>query len=75
MAEGFEKYMKNLKAHKSSNISKDEAMVLFRGTTQGILIGMAGGLMLFYFKKWNLVAGGLLGAMAGGFITRTIMKR
>jgi len=45
-----------------------------KGTTTGALTGMAGGLMIGYYKKYNLFGSAVIGLLAGGLISNFFIK-
>ena len=62
--------VKSLKSNSDSMALKKT-----KGTINGALIGMAGGLLLGYTRKYNLVTSAFLGAVLGGIISLVLFPK
>jgi hypothetical protein len=57
--------------------SNSDSMALkkTKGTINGALIGAAGGLLLGYTRKYNLVSSAFLGALLGGIVSQLLLPK
>lgn len=62
--------VKSLKSNSDSMALKKT-----KGTINGALIGMAGGLLLGYTRKYNLVTSAFLGAVLGGIVSQVLLPK
>lgn len=67
--------MKDYLAEAKSIVDKDKRELLFQNTKNsinGALGGLVVGLMIGYYKNFNLYASGIVGMIAGGLIASMI---
>jgi proteasome assembly chaperone (PAC2) family protein len=62
--------VKNLKSNSDSMALKKT-----KGTINGAIMGAAGGLLLGYTRKYNLVTSAFLGAVLGGIISQLLLPK
>ncbi len=72
MAEAKE-ILDKLKDLKSTSNSLD--MKRRKGTINGALIGMAGGLLIGFTRNYNLVSSAVVGALLGGLVATVILPK
>ena len=65
--------LEKVKSLKSNSDSM--ALKKTKGTINGALIGMAGGLLLGYTRKYNLVTSAFLGAVLGGIVSQVLLPK
>ena len=72
MAEAKE-ILDKLKDLKSTSNSLE--MKRRKGTINGALIGMAGGLLIGFTRNYNLVSSAVVGALLGGLVATVILPK
>ena len=62
--------VKDLKSQSDSN-----ALKKMKGTVNGALIGMGGGLLIGFTRGYNLVSSAFVGALLGGIISQVLLPK
>jgi len=57
--------------------SKSDSFALkkTKGTITGAFIGMAGGLLIGFSRKYNLLSSAFVGALVGGVVSRVLLPK
>lgn len=70
--------MKDYLAEVKSITSKDKSEILLettRASANGAIAGLFIGLMVGYYKKYNIYKSGLVGALIGGLTTAVLISK
>jgi hypothetical protein len=62
--------LKNLKSNSDSYEMKRR-----KGTINGALIGVAGGMLIGYTRNYNLISSAIVGALIGGIATSLLLPK
>jgi F0F1-type ATP synthase assembly protein I len=62
--------LKNLKSSSNSFEMKRR-----KGTISGAMIGVAGGLLIGYYRNYNLISSAIIGALVVGIATNLILPK
>lgn len=65
--------LEKLKTIKSSSDTFE--MKRTKGTINGALIGVAGGLLIGYTRNYSLLSSAIVGALVGGILTNLILPK
>lgn len=55
--------------------SDSYALKKTKGTITGALIGMAGGLLIGFSRKYNLISSAFVGALVGGVVSQVLLPK
>ena len=55
--------------------SDSYALKKTKGTITGAFIGMAGGLLIGFSRKYNLLSSAFVGALVGGVVSRLLLPK
>lgn len=65
-----QKAMENIKSLKEKSILKNKT----KATINGAFVGMVGGAMIGYYKKYNVFLSAMIGAFSGGLISNLLVE-
>jgi len=64
-----QKALENIKSFKNGSILKNKT----KATINGAFVGMVGGAMIGYYKKYNVFLSAMVGAFSGGLISNLLV--
>ena len=67
--------MAKLKISELKSKSDSYALKKTKGTITGAFIGMAGGLLIGFSRKYNLISSAFVGALVGGVVSQLLLPK